>query len=110
MTLKEIMERCEGLRVYERRNSDELRDVRVFYNEDIGEWDKIFNDILGHPIKPAGVNPTEDDVDLTKNYGGIWSNQTLFKKEFNEITVMAMLLPWQDDIHTTLKTVILEKQ
>jgi len=109
MTLKQIIERFGTLSIYEeRRISNEFCEL-VFHNEDTDEWNKIFADILGYAIKPAGIEPTEDDQYLTKDYGGIMFDQTLFKKEFDDVTVIAMFWPWQDGIHTTLKMVLLKK-
>jgi hypothetical protein len=107
MTLKEIMKKCRPLSISEmRRNGNEFCEL-VFYNKDIDEWNEIFADILGHPIKPAGVEPTEDDQYFTRDYGGTWLDQTVFRKEFDDVTVIAMFWPWQDGIHTTLKMALL---
>lgn len=109
MKLKEIIEKCSMLSVYEKRCiTDEYNEV-VFYNKEIDEWNKVFADILGPAIKPTGVKPTKDDIHVTKDYGGIWINQTLFKKEFDDVTVIAMFWPWQDDIRTTLKMALIKK-
>lgn len=103
------MKKCRPLSIFElRRNSDEFCEL-VFYNKDIDEWNEIFADILGHAIKPPGVEPTEDDQCLTKDYGGTWFDQTVFRKEFDDVTVIAMFWPWQDSTHTTLKMALLKK-
>ena len=109
MKLKEIIKKCGTLRIYEERCvTDEFYEI-VFSNEDTDEWNKRFADILGHAIKPAGIQPTKDDQYLTKDYGGIWLEQTLFRREFDDGTVIAMFWPWQDGIHTTLKMALLKK-
>jgi hypothetical protein len=110
MTLKEIMKNCGALPIDEkRRMSDEFCEL-VFYNEDTDAWNKVLADILGYAIKPAGREPTENDQHLTKDYGGIRFGQTLFKKEFGDVTVIAMFWPWQDGVHTTLKMILLRKE
>ncbi|MBL7196503.1 MAG: hypothetical protein ISS47_00235 [Candidatus Omnitrophica bacterium] len=109
MTLKEIIDKCSELEVSEKRCISNEYDELVFYNKQTDEWNKIFTDILGPAIKPAGVKPTVDDLDLTKDYGGIYENQTIFKKDFDDVSVIAMFWPWQDNIHTTLKVVLLKK-
>ena len=110
MTLKEIIKKCGTLRIYEERCvTDEFYEI-VFSNEDTDEWNKRFADIFGHAIKPAGIQPTKDDQYLTKDYGGIWLEQTLFRREFDDGTVIAMFWPWQDGIHTTLKMALLKKR
>jgi hypothetical protein len=109
MTLKEITERFSNLSIYEQRQISDDYDELVFYNKDIGRWNKLFTDILGPPLKPAEAKPTKDVQSLTEYYGGIDYNQTLFKKEFDDVTVMVMFWPWSDEEHTTLKIIILKK-
>ncbi len=107
MTLKEIVEKFKELNVYEQRSvSDEYVEL-VFYSKEIDKWNKALVDILGPALKPAGVEPTKDDQDLTEDYGGIFGNQTLFKKEFDGVTVLAMFWPWQNGTYTTLKAALL---
>ncbi|MBW1859412.1 MAG: hypothetical protein JRI70_04880 [Deltaproteobacteria bacterium] len=110
MTLKEIIERCSMLRVQERRHQDETYGELVFYNEEVDEWHRIFSELLGPAVKPAEMKPTKDMLQLTEDYGGIQTGQTLFMREFDDLTVIAMFWPWQDDTHTTLKIALLKKQ
>lgn len=109
MTLREIIERCRMLEVDEERcHSDEYHEL-VFYTQEIDAWQKIMAEVLGPAVKPPGKKPSRDHLRLTEDYGGIWADQTLFKKDFNEVTVIAMFWPWQDGIHATLKMVLLER-
>jgi hypothetical protein len=110
MTLREIIERCGMLGVNEQRRRGDTYHELVFYQEEIDQWTKIFSDILGPAVKPQGAKPTKALLYLTKDYGGIWPGQTLFKKDFDDATVIAMFWPWQDGIHATLKMALLEKQ
>lgn len=109
MNLKEIIDKCSMLNVHEVRHITDKYVELVFYNRTLDEWNKIFSDIFGLPKKPAGAKPSKDDLDLTEDYGGIRVNQTLFRKEFNGFTVMAMYWPWQDNVYTTLKMARLGK-
>jgi hypothetical protein len=109
MDLKEIVGKFSGLNIEEIRSSSEESQELVFTNERIEEWNKIFEEILGPPLKPKGVKPTKEDTQITADYGGIFANQTLYKKEFADTTVVAMLWPWQDSVHITLKMILLKK-
>lgn len=109
MTLKAIIDKCSMPGVHEVRHITDDYGELVVHNSRIAEWDKILGDFLGPPKKPAGVEPSEDDLQMTKDYGGIWINQTLFKKEFEKFTLIAMYWPWQDDVHTTIKMAHLVK-
>jgi len=103
ITLREIIERCSMLGLDEERcNSDKYSEL-VFYKTEIDEWSKILADVLGPAVKRAGKKPTKDHLYLTKDYGGIWIAQTLFKRDFDDVSVIAMFWPWQDGIHATLK-------
>jgi hypothetical protein len=110
MTLKQIMERCHMLGVNEQRHRGDAYHELVFYQAEIDQWTKIFSGIFGPAVKPEGAKPTKALLELTRDYGGIWPGQTLFKKDFDDVTVIAMFWPWQDGIHATLKMALLEKE
>ena len=109
MSLTEILERCHDLGIAEKRNiSDEYCEI-VIYNKDIEQWDKIFGEIFGQPQKKAGGRPTQKDMSLTKSYGGIRDNQILYRKDFEEGTLLVMFWPWRDGSLITLKMIFLNK-
>ena len=96
------------LGVYDKRSvTDEYIEL-VFYNREINEWNRIISEILGPAVKPPGMKPTEDDQLLTREFGGIWSDQTLFRKDFGDTVVILMFWPWQDNVHTTFKSALLK--
>ncbi len=103
MTLKAIIRKCRELSVCEERSMTEEYLELVFFAEDIHQWNEMVTDVLGPAIKCPGKGPTPDHLNLTKKYGGIRVDQTLFRKESNGGTIIAMFWPWQDGIHTTLK-------
>lgn len=105
--LEIIIDECNKLDVYEKRSATDTYLELVFYNRDIAQYSNIFTAALGCPVKPAGKEVSKDDFSLAENYGGIMKNQTLFKKDFGGITIIAMFWPWKDNEHTTLKAFIL---
>lgn len=107
MSLKEIIEKCKSLKICDSRCADDAYTEIVILNEQIDRWNQVFVEIFGPALKPAGVKPDKDVLCLTKEYGGIYDNQTLFKKEIEGNTVLAMFWPWGDKIHTTLKMAVL---
>ena len=109
MTLKEIVAKCSGLDVHEQRDAEEEYSELVFFSKDTEAWVKVLAEDLGAPVKPVGTEPTEEHSKLTDEFGGIFANQILFKKEFDNSIVLAMLWPWQDKTHTTLKLALLKK-
>ena len=109
MKLREIIDCCGGLNVTEKRSiSDDFVEL-VFQNEEIEEWQRILTAFLGEPQKPEGQQPSEKDLELTKNTGGIRLDQTLFEKEFENGSIIAKFWPWKDKIHITLRMALLER-
>ena len=118
MTLLDIMGRCSALRIADEICKNELYVEVVFYKEELDKWNALFTEIFGSAMKPAGIEPTEEHLTLTKDYGGvrggILSEQILFKKIFDGRTVIAMFWPWQEceegtEEKITLKMAVLRK-
>jgi len=107
MTLNEIIEKLDKSKIIEEREVTDSYGEFVIANKDMKEWDKLLVEILGPAKKEASANPDKEDSQLTKAYGGIFSGQTLFKKDFEGHTIIAMLWPWGNDMYTTLKIVTL---
>lgn len=107
--LKKIIEACGTLKIQEKRCISDTYCELVFYSKDTDEWNKKFDEAFGRAKKPAGEKITKEDLRLTEHYGGIRDDQTLYKKEFENTTLIAMFWPWQDGLHTTLKMAVLEK-
>lgn len=110
MTLEEIFQKLGSLEVSEERCRTYEYGELVFYREEEEKWNNMFTDILGPAVKLPGAKPTREDQLLTQDYGGIRYDQTLFKKDFGDSTVVAMFWPWQDKVHVTLKIILLKGQ
>lgn len=110
MTLEEISGKYSHLDIYENRAASDEYCELVFYSKQTDEWNKAIANFFGPPIKPVKVRPTKQDISLTKEFGGVDDNQTLFKKEADGAVAIAMFWPWQDGAHTTLKIALLKKQ
>lgn len=108
MTLNDILSKISHINISEKRTiSDEYSEL-VFLNKDINELHKAFTAIFGDPLKKQGLKPSKDVLQMTKNYGGVWENQTLFKINDGDSAIIAMLWPWQDNAHTTLKMAVIK--
>ena len=106
MTLKEIVDQFGKLTVSETRTVTDNYCELVFYTKDTAEWEKVLAGILGPAIKPPKTRPGKDDLRMAEYYGGICNGQTLFRKDFDGVTIIALLWPWQDKTCTTLKLAI----
>jgi hypothetical protein len=110
ITLNEIVERCSGLNIDTKRELTDEYGELVFSSEDIKQWSEILAGILGPAVKPEGVKPAKEDKKITDDYGGIRRDQTLFRKEFNGVVIIAMFWPWDDGQSVTLKLACLQKK
>ena len=75
----------------------------VFFNKDIKKWNQTLSGILGPPLKSQWKKPDDNLASMTRNLGGIRAGQTLYYKEFDNCHIIAMIWPWKDKTHTTLK-------
>jgi len=106
-SLREIIEACGKLNIAEKRNTTDDYFEVVFEAEELESWHKTLSDNLGPAVKPEGQKPSREDQLLTEEYGGIFKNQTLFRQDFEEGAIIAMLWPWQDGINITLKVILI---
>jgi branched-subunit amino acid aminotransferase/4-amino-4-deoxychorismate lyase len=58
---------------------------------------------LGAPLLPPEDRLPQTVQKIIKEYGGIREGQTLYCLSNGGATIVAMLWPWQDGSHTTLK-------
>ena len=63
----------------------------------------IFERYYGVPFKPPGIAPSLKAQSVTKNYGGIQMQQTLYYVDRDGISDCAMIWPWNDGNHATVK-------
>lgn len=110
MTLTDLTQKTAGLKVREvRENRDDYQE-KVIFNSDMKKWEAVLKELLGPPVKPAGVAPSGSDLVLCQIYGSIMDNQILYRKSFGDVTVLAMFWPWNDGAHTTLKIGIITQK
>lgn len=106
MTLKEIADKFRALKVSEiRKQTDDYLEY-VMFTKDIQQWENVMTGILGAPVKRAGEMPSMKDMGLCSRYGSILKEQVLFRKEFGDLTIIAMFWPWKNNQYTTLKVVV----
>jgi hypothetical protein len=108
MTVKDILEKCNALRVQENRTASGNYAELVFFTKDMKEWIGVFDGLFGPAKKPAGKKPSGEDESVTKPYGGIFDNQVLYSKDEDGASFIAMFWPWQNGTSTTLKIACLK--
>lgn len=77
-------------------NGDYLEAVIV--KSELEKLTSMLIKLLGAP-KP----PSSKAQDLLKDFGGVWAGQTLYISSDGNIDIFAMLWPWADGNHVTLK-------
>jgi hypothetical protein len=75
----------------------------VFLTADKARWEERIGSVLGPATKPSGQKPSKEDEAAASNHGGIGLDQVLFRKQVDGTTYVAMMWPWRDGEHITLK-------
>jgi len=76
----------------------------VICNKDIPEFAAKLNGYFGSPIESSKKLSSKSQETIAK-FGGIDPGQTLYFWSEGDNAVFAMLWPWQDEKHTTLKII-----
>ena len=90
---------------------DDLREDSENYFEAVVTKDELANltsrleEFLGPPIRSSKTSLSAKIKDTIREFGGIQPGQTLYLFQQDSETVFAMLWPWSDRNHTTLKIV-----
>lgn len=101
MNPKDIVSKLTSLSISEKRQiTDEYGEIVVLNTP---ELDKLLIDTFGPAIKKYSEKPNTEALNLTKQYGGIRNNQALFRLNFATHVLVAMLWPWDDKQHITVK-------
>lgn len=75
----------------------------VFVKDRLPDFMKTLEGYFGPVLWPAG-QPIPAEIDaVIKKFGGIMGKQTLFGRAQNGRIFFAMLWPWGDGVHITLK-------
>ena len=119
MIIEQLVGEELGGTLSEVRERSELYEEVVFFKKDSPEWHRVLTSKLGPPLISEegklsdGNNPSITEVQkkialkLADSLGGIREGQTLYFGKLEDSKVVVMIWPWQDDIHVTLKEVVL---
>jgi hypothetical protein len=100
------------LEVVQLIKNNPLEETRVFrqnYFECVVSLDhlnltlKVLTDFFGPPIKDADAKPTDESNRFSALDGGVRQGQTLYLKLSEDTFFCALIWPWSDGIHTTIK-------
>ena len=71
MIMEEIIDALGSLDVHETRDLTNDSIELVVRNDQLDEFNEVISAVLGPPRKPPGAEASEDDLNLTKECGGI---------------------------------------
>ncbi len=103
MTLEEIVKSAADIEVVEDRGGDAQYVELVFNTKDTGRWDAVLSRFLGPAVKKPGNKPSDPHSALTRPFGGVYKDQTLYHHKSATDEIIAMFWPWQNGQQVTLK-------
>ncbi|MDD5060378.1 MAG: hypothetical protein PHY35_04575 [Candidatus Omnitrophica bacterium] len=77
----------------------------VIVQQEIEKLNFCLKNIFADPVFPANESLEEGLQKTVDSFGGIMQGQTLYFKNIGANNVFAMLWPWRDGIHTTVKII-----
>jgi hypothetical protein len=77
----------------------------VIVKEEMQKLTTRLESFFGSPAWPSSKQLSFQVRQLIEGFGGITQGQTLYFRDTGDDTVLAMLWPWQDGLHTTLKVI-----
>ena len=96
--IKEIQ--CEGVRC-----DDAIHLEVVIVKEELTKLIACLEGFFGSPVFPSKNKLSSKILQDIKDFGGIMAGQTLYYWSEADTTIFAMLSPWQDAEHITLKLI-----
>ena len=109
MKLEDLNKKYSALAIYEERKRTPEYEELVFYKNEMKEWDRVLSEALGQAVKPAGKRPSAADAATAEAFGGIRADQVLYVRELEDAKIVAMIWPWSDGTHATLKVFYIRK-
>jgi hypothetical protein len=85
-----------------RQDRNDYLEAVVVKNE-LGKFTASLEKFLGPAVSPSQL--PQQIAEILAEFGGIMSGQALYFKDEGSDKIIAMLWPWQDGIHTTVKII-----
>lgn len=75
----------------------------VLVKEEVEKLKERLNKFFGEPVFPSSQKLTSQAEQAIRDFGGVRRGQTLYFQNDKDAAFFAMLWPWEDGQHTTLK-------
>lgn len=91
--------------------AQEMRAMEADYVElvvtidDLAAVEKLLCSCFGAPLKPKDAQPSKEASTLSKPYGGVQSNQTMYYRKEAASVELAMIWPWGNGLQATVKVI-----
>ena len=99
--VKELLDKLKELYTIQVRMENPEYFEAVLLATEYPDMENELIEFLGQPSKAKGKAPEARHSEVTSEFGGIRADQVLFEKL--EENLIAMIWPWQDNKHLTLK-------
>lgn len=103
ITLEQLLKYCQLTDIKESRKIEENYVELVFEQNHLDTWKESLSKFLGPPNKEPKAEPTAEQIEISKEFGGIREEQTLFCNKQNSNNLIAMIWPWKSNDCFTLK-------
>ncbi len=103
MTFQDLVVEIKTLRPDETRAEQEDYLEIVVPSHAVPSLRAVLDRFFGPAFKDAGKNPSAEAQARSKGYGGVQKNQVLYYTERENQANCAMLWPWSDGRHVTVK-------
>jgi len=105
MEFKEVRRKLEGVTFDAVRADKDNFFEAVVVNNELGNLIASLDNIFGPPVWPSKNQLSSRVQEMVKDFGGIRSGQILYSSEEGNVTIIAMIWPWQDHYHITIKII-----
>ena len=105
MRFEELIKEIKGVSFDELRSEEADYFEAVILNEELENLNTLLGKYFGPPVFLAREGFSSKVQEAIREFGGVWPDQSLYVWSEGDVVVFAMLWPWQDKEHTTLKVV-----
>jgi hypothetical protein len=103
MTFEELKSQIKSCKFDETRVDNNAFFEAVVGKANLEALNAKLSSIFGPPALPSGNKLSAEANDIVQHHGGVMAGQTLYFTHIDSAPVFAMLWPWGDKEHITVK-------
>jgi len=103
MEFQDMLDKIKSIPLLQLQQQEDRFFGAVMRTEQLNILQPLLTSFFGLPLKPPSGQVTVEVANLTRPYGGIRENQTLYFKTQQDRQILAMIWPWNDGSNFTLK-------